>query len=240
MVGSLLTEAVSGGQGRQGTVEFRTAAGGAENFDYQVYVPPNANEEKLPLVVFLHGIGQRGSGGLLPKTGAAISIARHYFAQVPAIILLPQCRTESYWSDPAMDEMVMNALAQTVTEFGADEQRVSLIGASMGGYGVWHLAVAYPKKFSALVAICGGSPITTGERFAPVAEAVGKTPTWLFHGADDKIVPVTESRQLVKAIEANGGTVKYNEYENVGHNVWMNALGENDLLPWVLAQRLGE
>lgn len=239
MVGNLLTDAVSG-NGKRGNVETRTAAVDAENFDYQIYVPPNASEEKLPLLIFLHGIGQRGSGGLLPKTGAAISIARHYFAQVPAIVLLPQCREGSYWSDPVMDAMVTNALAQTVAEFGADEQRISLVGVSMGGYGVWHFATNHPHKFAALVSICGGSSIVKGERFAPVAEKVGQTPAWLFHGADDKVVPVTESRQIVQAIKANGGNVRYNEYENVGHNVWMNVLGEKDLLPWVLAQRLDE
>jgi len=110
----------------------------------------------------------------------------------------------------------------------------------MGGYGVWHFAAQHPGKFAALVSICGGSPITEGERFSPIAEKGGATPARVFHGADDKIVPVNESRQIVKAIEAIGGNVKYTEYENVGHNVWLNVIGEKDLLPWVLAHRLSE
>ncbi len=135
-----------------------------------------------------------------------------------------------------MDEMVINALAGTIEEFGADARRVYLIGVSMGGYGVWHFTASYPKKFAALVSICGGSSIRTGDRFDALARKVSKTPAWLFHGTDDRVVPVSESRQIVKALEANG-RVKYNEYAGVGHNVWFNVLGEKDLLPWLLAQR---
>ena len=107
----------------------------------------------------------------------------------------------------------------------------------MGGYGVLHFASNYPENFAALVSICGGSPLTSGNRFTPLAEKIGKTPAWFFHGADDNIVQVSESRNMVKAIKDNGGNVKYSEYENVGHNVWLNALGEKELLPWLLSQK---
>jgi predicted peptidase len=137
-----------------------------------------------------------------------------------------------------MDKMVIHSLAQTVEEFGADENRVYLTGVSMGGYGVWHFAAVYPDKFAALLSLCGGSSFTKGDRFAPLAEKVGKTPAWLFHGADDKVVAVSESRQIVAALKANGGNVRYNEYAEVGHNVWMNAITEKDLMSWLLAQRL--
>jgi len=235
VLGNLLTTAV--GNKPQGNIESRVVQVDSDKFNYQIYLPPQIqNEKNLPVIIFLHGIGQRGSGGLVPTEGAAGAVARHYFTQVPAIVLLPQCRLGSYWSDSVMDEMVMNALAQTIEEFGTDTRRVYLIGVSMGGYGVWHFAALYPKKFAALVSICGGSSISTGDRFDALARQIGKTPAWLFHGADDKIVPSSESRQIVKALEANGGSVKYNEYKNVGHNVWFNVLGEKDLLPWLLAQ----
>lgn len=235
--GGLLASAVKGAE--QGSVESRTVDVGSETFGYQIYVPPQIeNRKNLPVIVFLHGIGQRGSGGFLPTTGAGGALARHYLAQVPAIVLLPQCRQGKYWSDDSMDEMTTKALAQTVEEFGADEQRIYLTGVSMGGYGVWHFAAAYPGKFAALVSICGGSSIRTGDRFTPLAEKVGKTPAWLFHGADDKVVQVSESRQIVAALKANGGNVKYNEYAGVGHNVWLNVVTEKDLFPWLFAQKL--
>jgi len=237
MLGGLISG--KGGE-QQGTIETRTVAAAGDDYDFQIYVPPQAkNEKNLPVVIFLHGIGQRGAGGFVPTQGAGGALARHYLSQVPpSIILLPQCASGKYWSDAAMDAMTTNALAQTIEEFQADERRVYLTGVSMGGYGVWHFAMHYPKRFAALVSICGGSSIVKGERFASVAAAVGKTPAWVFHGADDKVVPVSESRELVEALEAVGGSVKYSEYAGVGHNVWMNALGEKDLLTWLFAQRL--
>jgi len=238
--GGLLANAVTAKNGeRQESVESRTVEVDSVNFDYQVYIPSQIqSEQKLPLIIFLHGIGQRGVGGFVPTTGAGGALTHHYLAQVPAIILLPQCRPGSYWSDPIMERMVMREIAQTVEEFGADEKRIYLTGVSMGGYGVWHLASRHAGKFAALISICGGSSITKGDRFSSLAEKIDKTPAWLFHGADDKIVPVTESRQIVEALKANQGNVKYNEYPGVGHNVWLSALAEKDLMPWLLAQTL--
>ncbi len=237
VLGNILTTAVSNGNKQQGKIESRIVQVDSGEFNYQLYLPPQIqSEQNLPVIIFLHGIGQRGSGGIVPTEGTSGAVIRHYFAQVPAIVLLPQCRQGSYWSDPVMDEMVINALAQTIKEFGTDAKRIYLIGVSMGGYGVWHFASHYSGKFAALVSICGGSPIRESDRFDSIAGKVGETPSWIFHGADDRVVPVSESRQIVKALKASG-SVKYNEYAGVGHSVWLNVLGEKDLLPWLLAQR---
>ncbi len=240
VVGGLLSNAVSAKNGDpQGSIESRTVQVDSVDYTYQVYVPPQPeSEQKLPLIIFLHGIGQRGSGGFVPMTGAGGALARHYFGQVPAVVLLPQCRLETYWSDAVMERMVMQQIEKTVEEFGADEQRIYLTGVSMGGYGVWYLASRNAEKFAALVSICGGSPFTKGDRFDSIVRNVGKTPAWLFHGADDKIVQVSESRQIVEALKTNEGNVKYNEYPDVGHNVWLNALAEKNLMPWLFAQKL--
>lgn len=232
----------AGSREQQGDIESRTTRVGSDSYSYQTYVPTKLqNERSLPVIVFLHGIRERGAGGFLPTTGPLGKLVLHYFERSPAIVLLPQCRQGSYWSDPVMDQMVMQAVDETVGEFGADSSRLYLVGVSMGGYGVWHFASAHPGKFAALVPICGGSPLLTGEdRFAPVVEKVGKTPAWVFHGAEDRIVPVSESRQMVKALSANQGVVKYSEYTGIGHNVWLNVLAEKKLMPWLLAQRLNE
>lgn len=228
-----------GSSANKGSIQNRITQIGSENFNYQVYTPPGVeNETNLPVIVFLHGIRERGINGFIPTEGVMGSFILQYFAQVPAIMLLPQCRPGKYWSDPQMDKMVTNALTQTIEEFRADAKRIYLIGVSMGGYGVWHFAAQYPDKFAALVSICGGSPIMKGDRFSPIAEKVGKTPAWLFHGADDTVVPVSESREMTKALQANNGSVKYSEFAGVGHNVWMNVLTEKELMPWLLAQRL--
>jgi predicted peptidase len=213
---------------------------GGESYSYQVYVPAKLQgKEKLPVILFLHGIGQRGEGGYLPVSGAAATFARGYLEQVPAIILLPQCRKGLYWSDPKMERMVSAALDQTVAEFHADNKRLYLTGVSMGGFGAWGMAAQSPEKFAAVVAICGGSPLRTGDRFTPIARRVKSTPVWVFHGEDDKVVPVSESRRMVAALKAVGGNrVRYSEYKGVGHNVWLNALSEKELMPWILAQHL--
>jgi predicted peptidase len=217
----------------------RTVKAGAATYNYQVYVPAKLRDQKkLPVIVFLHGIGQRGEGGFVPAQGGANAMLRSYLEQIPAIVLLPQCRKGHYWHDAEMERMVSESLRQTVAEFEADEGRLYLTGVSMGGFGAWHMASKFPGKFAALVSICGGSPLIAADRFTPIARSVGRTPVWVFHGAEDRIVPVSESRGMIAALKAAGGDVRYNEYANVGHNVWLNVLAEPELLPWMLAQRL--
>ena len=226
-------------KGAGAEIQQRTVRVGGKDYNFQVFIPTElAGQQELPVIVFLHGIGQRGAGGVIPTEGAGGALVRHYLEQVPAIIVVPQCRQGSYWTDPLMTQMVMQALEQTVREFRADPARVYLTGVSMGGYGVWHLASQHPRQFAALVAICGGSPLQSGERFSTIAQEVGQTPAWVFHGADDRVVPVTESREMVKAMQANHAPVRYSEYTGTGHNVWMKALAEKELLPWLLAQHL--
>ena len=234
VLGGLLSAAAPS---KGGSLETRTARVGATDYAYQVHAPASVKGPP-PVIVFLHGIGQRGAGGFLPESGAAGLLVRRYLARVPAVILLPQCRSGSYWSDPFMDEMVMTALAQTESEFKADAARLYLTGVSMGGYGVWHLASQHPGRFAALVSVCGGVHGSGDERFGNVAEKVGETPAWLFHGADDCVVSVEESRRMTAALRAVGGNVKYSEYPGVGHSVWTQVLAERGLMPWLLSHRL--
>ena len=235
VLGGLLSAATPSKGGR---LETRTARVGATDYAYQVHVPASVKDAP-PVIVFLHGIGQRGAGGFLPESGAPGALLRGYLSKVPAVILLPQCRADSYWSDPFMDEMVMTALSQTESEFEADPARLYLTGVSMGGYGVWHLASQHPGRFAALVSVCGGvHGRDDDDRFRSVAEKVRKTPAWLFHGADDRVVPVKESRRMTAALRAVGGDVKYSEYPGVGHAVWTQVFAERGLMPWLLSQRL--
>jgi predicted peptidase len=196
-----------------------------------------AGKQKLPVILFLHGIGQRGTGGFVK--GAAAILIRQYLERLPAIVVLPQCDKSLYWTDPEMEAMVMATLNGTVAEFSADRERLYMIGVSMGGYGAWHLAAEHAGKFAAFVSICGGSPLRTGDRFQTIARRVSQTPVWVFHGADDRVVPVSESREMVAALKNEKGKVRYSEYEGVGHNVWLNAMKEPELLPWLLSQSLG-
>jgi predicted peptidase len=210
---------------------------GNKSYGYQIYVPANlAGKENLPVILFLHGIGQRGAGGFVK--GAALILIRQYLERLPAIVVLPQCEKGRYWSDPEMEAMVMATLNETAREFNADRARLYMIGVSMGGYGAWYMAAEHEHTFAAFVTICGGSPLRTGDRFQSIARRVGQTPVWVFHGAEDRVVPVSESRQMVAALKDVKGNVRYSEYEGVGHNVWLNAMKEPELLPWLLSKRL--
>jgi predicted peptidase len=223
--------------GKQGEILNRDVLIENESYVYQIHVPPKIKSvAKLPLITFLHGIRERGSGGFI--SGMFATLVKQYLTEIPAIVLLPQCRPDKFWTDARMETMVTRQIADVGAEFSIDARRQYLLGVSMGGYGVWHLAARYPEKFAALVSICGGSPLTSGDRFSPIAEKIGKTPAWLFHGADDQIVQVSESRSMVAALKAVSGNVRYSEYPQVGHNVWLNALGEKELMPWLLAQKL--
>lgn len=228
----------------------RSAKVGGQEYRYQVYLPANyTKDRRWPVIVFLHGSGERGSDGLVQtEVGIGGAIRRHV-ERFPAIVVLPQCRKGVWWSAPEMEAQVMKALEQTVKEFKGDEKRLYLTGLSMGGYGTWSLAAKYPGKFAALVPVCGGVRVppaiaaSLGTRqdesvdpYLETAKKIGQTPVWVFHGDADPAVPVTESRKMVEAIKATGGNVKYNEYPGVGHNSWDKAYAEPDLLPWLLSQ----
>src|ERR1051325_1834870 len=124
VLGSLLSAAAPSKGGR---LETRAARVGSTDYSYQVHAPADLGPEP-PVIIFLHGIGQRGAGGYVPQTGAAAALVRRYLARVPAVVLLPQCRAGSYWSDPFMDEMIMTALAQTEEELKTDSARLYLTG----------------------------------------------------------------------------------------------------------------
>ncbi len=233
----------------------RTVTVDKTEYRYQVYVPTNwSSKQKWPVILFLHGAGERGDDGLVQTEVGIGTVIRRHRDRFSCIVVLPQCRKGVWWTEPAMEAQVLKALDQTLKEFKGDPQRVYLTGLSMGGYGTWATAAKYPGKFAALVPICGGIRLPARVRNAPgmlvvdessdpyagTAQKIGKTPVWVFHGEADPTVPVTESRKIVEALKAAGGNVRYNEYEGVGHNSWDKAYAEPDLFPWLLSQRLGK
>ncbi len=222
-------------------------------YRYQVYVPNDWNAGKRwPVILFLHGAGERGDDGLIQTEVGIGTVIRRHKERVPAIVVLPQCAKDSWWPEPEMQAQALKALDQSIKEFNGDPQRVYLTGLSMGGYGTWALVASHPDKFAALAPICGGlrpppsasaneprpEPVGTGDPYAIMAQKVGKTPVWVFHGGADPVVPVSESQKMVEAIKAEGGNVKYNEYEGVGHNSWDKAYAEPEFFDWLFAQSL--
>jgi predicted peptidase len=227
----------------------RTVTLGGTKYKYQVFVPDNwTPSKKWPVILFLHGVGERGDDGLAQTDiglGSAIRMNRSRF---PAIVVMPQCRKNVWWFDPPMDDLAMAALAQAEKEFQGDPRRVYLTGLSMGGYGAWHLAAKYPGKFAALAPVCGGilrpeearvHPPQEKKPYTDAAKKIGgNTPVWIFHGAMDDTVPVTESRRMAEAMKALGGEVRYTEYPGVGHDSWNKAYAETELFTWMLSKTL--
>lgn len=232
----------------------RTVDVGGTTYKYQVFVPAAWDKhKKWPILLFLHGAGERGDDGLL-QTDVGIGHAiREHGARFPLIVVMPQCRTGHVWTEPDMEAQALAALESSLAEFHADHDRVYLSGISMGGYGTWDLAAQYPKKFAAFAPVCGGiygperfpqiavSLVKNGKTSDPYTETarrIGKTPVWVFHGAVDEAVPVEESRKMVNALRSSGADVKYSEYPGVGHNSWDRAFAEADFVPWLLQQSL--
>ena len=253
---SLAVASRSAARGQQTGFLDRIISVGGATYRYQVFVPDDwSSKQKWPIILFLHGAGERGSDGLLQTDVGLPHAVRLDRSRFPAIIIIPQCAKDHWWTQPEFQTVALGALARATKEFKGDPRRSYLTGLSMGGYGSWYLASKYPGKFAAVVAICGGivppehlrqmhpDMVTSTYRdepqsYADVAQKIGKTPVWIFHGDADDSVPVEYSRKLNNALKAAGGNVRYTEYPGVPHNSWDKAYAEPGLMRWLLSQSL--
>lgn len=217
---------------------------------YQVYVPAEyaASDQRWPVILFLHGGGERGADGLFQTQVGIGTHIRRNASSYPAIVVFPQVPSDSLWVGTPAD-VAITALDQTLSEFRTDADRVYLTGMSMGGHGTWNLAYRYPTRFAAIAPICAFLehrivpaaraivPSDSGNAYAALARRIGRLPTWIFHGEADPVVPVSGSRQAYEAIRAAGGDVRYTELLGVDHNAWDPAYGSQQFREWLFAQR---
>lgn len=180
---------------------------------------------RWPLVIFLHGSGERGTNLEKVKVhGPPKQVAQG--AAYPAILVSPQLEEGARW-DP---ERLHRLLAALQARLHIDAQRCLGTGLSMGGFGVWHWATAYPRDLAAIAPVCGfGDP-------ARVA-AMRNVPVRAYHGEQDAVVPLAPHVACVEALRAAGGTASLTVYPGVGHDAWTPAYNDPELLPWLLAQR---
>lgn len=194
-------------------------------FSYVEYSPIN-KKAKLPLIVQLHGAGERGNG---QDELARVDV--HGFSKLlqknnyDCTVVMPQCPENSFWA--ARVESIVKFIEELIKKYDADPDRVYLTGLSMGGYGTWFTAMARPDLFAAIAPVCGGGMAWNAE--------VLKMPVWAFHGADDTVVSPTQSDEMAAAIKGTGGDVTYSRIDGVGHDVWENAYNE-ELLLWLLGK----
>ena len=225
---------------------------GEVHYGYKVYVPPGFDPKRTwPVILFLHGAGERGTDGVQQTEVGLGRALRAHPGRFPAVVVFPQAPPGQVWLGD-LARVATTALDQTMAEFRGDPDRIYLVGLSMGAYGSWGLAFENPDRYAAIVSICGGivPPPGRGARLAPVsptlqaadpyaatAERVKGIPAWLFHGADDPTVPVIESRRIAAALQQAGASPLYTEYPGVAHNAWDRAFAEAELPKWLLAQR---
>lgn len=204
-----------------------------QELSYLIYLPESYEdtpEKDYPLVLFLHGRGEsHGPLELVAKWGPP------KFAQrgdsLPFILVSPQCPSSGSWRD-ATRQTQLDQLLKTINEkYRVDQSRTYLTGLSMGGYGSWTLAANYPRRFAAVIPICGGGNPED-------ADKLKNTPIWVFHGDQDKAVPFEKSLEMVKAIKESGGDkIRFTSLENVGHNSWSSAYALPELYDWMLRFR---
>lgn len=209
---------------------------GVAALGYLVYSPAESNHattNRFPLVIFLHGMGERGSDpAVLTVYGIPKWVEEH---ETPFIAVSPQCPNESYWP---LELAALDALFEQVcARYPVDLERVYLTGLSLGGYGAWAWAAAHPERFAALAPVCGGGKTEMG--FPEKVKLLKNMPVWAFHGALDQTVPLTESSVLVETLQACGGNVRFTVYPDAGHDAWTATYANPELYRWMLRQRKG-
>lgn len=197
--------------------------------DYLLYLPEQVptSGKKRPLMLFLHGAGERGDDlERVKRNGPPMLVEQG--KDFPFIIASPQCPKDISWSHPE-NIIALNALIdELVANYPVDESRIVLTGLSMGGFGTWVLAASYPGRFAAIAPICGGAG-------RMMARPLVNMPTWVFHGAKDKVVPLSQSQEMVDALKEKGSTrVKFTVYPETGHNSWVEAYNNPELYKWLL------
>jgi predicted peptidase len=232
---------------RRVTIEGRT-------YRYRVWLPPHYTKlRRWPVILFLHGSGERGDDNLRQLTIGLPALLARDPARYRAVVVVPQCALGHEWYGE-METQALAALDASIKEFRGDKRRVYLTGISMGGAGVWFLA-RHRSRWAAVVPVCGevvrqaddpfpialppdlAQLLHTPNPYGALAAAIGPTPVWIFHGADDNVISPDQSRRMYAALTAHHGDVRYTEYDGLGHDVWDRAYGEPALPKWLFAQR---
>lgn len=221
----------------------------SENGDtllYRIMVPEEMEEGKqYPLVLFLHGAGERGNDNTAQLEWGVHAFSNPEFREWnPSIVIAPQVPEDSYWGnlnwredgteltdEPSTPlELAHQLVLQTVEDFPVDENRLYITGLSMGGFGTWDMITRHPDLFAAAMPVCGGGDPTK-------AHLLVDMPIWNFHGANDNVVPAELSRDMIQAIRIAGGSPGYTEYPDTDHFSWIPAYADAHVLEWLFNQR---
>lgn len=229
---------------------FKTKTG--YELPYRVLYPKNYNKNtKYPIVLFLHGAGERGNNNETQLThGAKLFLDSVNREKYPAVVIFPQCPAEGYWANVKIDRSKMpldlefdydrpitpdlqatiELVQRTVKTESIDKNRVYIAGLSMGGMGTFEAVYRFPDLFAAAVPICGGADVDAYDK------RVSKIPFRVFHGNKDDVVIPAHSQAIVKKLKALNAAVEYIEYPEANHNSWDSAFAEPDFLSWIFSK----
>ena len=196
--------------------------------EYLIFLPESyaqSTNQKFPLILFLHGAGERGSN--------LDSVKRHGIPKIvetnpdfPFIAVSPQCPEDSWWTS---ELHTINGLIEEVVEkYQVDTSRIYLTGLSMGGFGTWSLASMYPERFAAIAPVCGGGEVRQ------ILRSLVEMPIWTFHGQKDDVIPFSRSEEIVTALKKHGSSIKFTIYPEAGHDSWTKTYDNPELYKWFL------
>jgi predicted peptidase len=215
---------------------------------YRVMSPASLDPgKKYPLVLFLHGAGERGDDNQIQLVHGASEFAKRR-EDYPAFVIFPQCPKEKRWVESSWDlptgrgefadepaismQLALELVDSFTNEHPVDPDRIYVTGLSMGGQGTWFAAATQPKRFAAMLEVCGGGDPTWADRYAGL-------PIWAFHGQVDNVVPISRGREMIAALAEAGHhpELRYVEYPNVAHNSWTQTFARDDIYQWLFSQR---
>lgn len=230
---------------------FSSTAG--HELPYRILYPKNYDKnKKYPLLLFLHGAGERGNNNESQLVhGSKLFIDPVNREKYPAIVIFPQCTTEGYWSSVSIDrtqsplalefdysrpitsdlQAAIELTQKIIAIEGVDKSRVYIAGLSMGGMGTFEAVYRFPDLFAAAVPICGGADVNAYNK------TTSKIPFRVYHGAKDAVVDVKHSKAIVEKLKVLNTSVEYIEYPEVNHNSWDNAFAEPDFLSWIFSKK---
>jgi len=196
--------------------------------NYLLYLPKDYSEsnEPFPLVLFLHGAGERGNDLEKVKVHGLPRLVNEG-KEFPFIVVSPQCPDLMLWNT----DVLISLLDEIESNYRVDKNRIYITGLSMGGHGTWSLALAEPNRFAAIAPVCGWADTTK-------ANTISHLPIWVFHGAKDNVVPVQASESMVNALKNFGSEVKLTVYPEANHDSWSETYNNEELYKWFLEHSL--
>ncbi|SFU30833.1 Putative esterase [Pustulibacterium marinum] len=237
----------------QDTFEPKQYISGKDTLKYQILYPENFSEtQTYPVVLFLHGAGERGNDNKAQLThGSSLFLSDSVRTKYPAIVIFPQCPKEDYWANVDVDrssyplkldfkdgeepttalKLVTKLMEETIQQEYVQKDQVYIMGLSMGGMGTFEMIFRNPNMFAAAIPICGGAHPNTAKAYAD------HLPIWVFHGAKDDVVDPKYSLQMVSAILKDGGFPQYTLYEDANHNSWDATFHQPKLLSWLFSNK---